>query len=111
MPINPHDPNGIERWTLTLHRLIVERLRADPSACERAIAVLDRWHAQRGPQASDPYMEEWRGLLLQGVDAVERAVCVENDHAATLRGCSPLSFLITPSERQLARQQVMLEVA
>jgi hypothetical protein len=107
MPINPHDPNGIERWTLALHRLIVERLRADPSALAKAIAVLDRWHAQLGPLPSDPYANEWRSLLRAGVDSVERAVCVETDHAATLRNCSPLGFLISPRERQQARREAL----
>jgi hypothetical protein len=44
-------------------------------------------------------------MLHEGVDAVEQAVCLSTDHAATLRSVSPLGRFISVAERnELLRQ-------
>ncbi len=95
----------IEAFTLAAHRLAVSRLREKPSRIEGAVAVLRRWREQAGPTRSDPYWDEWEKLLQAGVDAVELAVCRDDDHGATLRSMSPLGSLISQEERmQMLRQ-------
>ena len=93
---NQHD---IDRFTLAFHKRAVTYLRQDGRLLEQAQATLDRWQAQRGITAPDPYFDQWRALLRTGVDAVERAVCVESSKAAALRNMSPLGFVLDPVER------------
>ena len=96
----------IDLFSLAAHRLAVKRLREQPARVEEALGVLSRWRLQAGgPSRSDPYLDEWEGLLRQGVDAVEQAVCASTDRAATLRSVSPLGRFITTAERDnLLRQ-------
>lgn len=89
----------IDRFTLAFHERAVTRLREDSELLCKARDTLDRWRAQRGTTASDPYFDKWRALLDQGPDAVERSVCAETDEAATLRSMSPLGFVLSPEER------------
>lgn len=90
---------AIDRFTLEFHERAVARLRADSDLLEKARETLNRWREQRGVTASDPYFEQWRALLDQGPEAVERGVCADTDAAAALRSVSPLGFVLTPEER------------
>ena len=88
------------RFSLAAHRLAVHRLREQPRRIQEALGVLERWRVQAGaPGHGDPYWVEWQKLLHEGVDALERAVCSDNDHAATLRSMSPLARFISVGER------------
>lgn len=96
--MDPHD--GINAFTLAAHRLAVDRLRERPARLAEAKDVLARWRRQAGAASHcDGYWDEWDRLLGEGIDAVERAVCAETDHAATLRSVSPLGRFVSPSER------------
>lgn len=90
-----------ERFSLAAHRLAVERLRERPERLEEARDVIRRWRLQSAQQPArcDPYWDEWDRLLVAGVDALARAVCASDDHAATLRSVSPLGRFISPAER------------
>jgi hypothetical protein len=96
----------INLFSLAAHRLAVARLREEPQRLLEVRGVLERWRAQAGePTHCDPYWNEWDRLLSEGVDAIERAVCVPTDQAATLRSMSPLGRLISVGERnELLRQ-------
>lgn len=96
----------INLFSLAAHRLAVARLREEPQRLLEVRGVLERWRVQAGePTHCDPYWNEWDRLLSEGVDAIERAVCVSTDQAATLRGMSPLGRLISAGERnELLRQ-------
>ena len=96
----------IHAFSLAAHRLAIERLRERPERLVEALDVIQRWRDQAGGNTHcDPYWEEWRVLLNEGVDAVERVACSADDHAATLRSVSPLGRFISPAERhQLLRQ-------
>lgn len=89
----------IERFLAEAHRLVIPRLRADPSAIELVRGQLTRWRALSGATRSDVYWDEWDGLLQLGVDAIERVVCADDEHAAVLRSVSPISVLLTQAER------------
>ena len=97
--------NQINAFTQAFHRIAIERLAAEPALVERAQQTVQRWQDQRGPRASDPYMQEWQVLLQGDLKAMRDRVCAENDAAATLRNASPLGFVLTPSERQALRAQ------
>ncbi|WP_372526382.1 hypothetical protein [Piscinibacter sp.] len=101
-----NEQDRINAFTLAAHRAVVARLRAQPALLMQAIEVLERWREQtREPAHCGPYWNEWEALLRSGVDAVERAVCDETEHAATLRSVSPLGRFISPAERHLLRRQ------
>ena len=89
----------IDLFLANAHRLAIDRLRADPSRIERVRAQLARWRAVSGATRSDPYWDEWDHLLAEGLDALERAVCADDQHAAALRSVSPVSVLLTQHER------------
>ena len=90
----------INLFSLAAHRLAVARLREKPQRLLEVRGVLERWRVQAGePAHCDPYWNEWDRLLSEGVDAIERAVCVATDQAATLRSMSPLGRLISVGER------------
>ncbi len=99
----PHQQE-IDRFTLAFHRQAVERLRREPQLVDQALATLERWREQRGATASDAYLAQWRSLLLDGVDRIEREVCADDARAATLRGVSPLGFVLSAAERKALRQ-------
>lgn len=90
----------IEHFLRHAHRLAFDRLRAQPERISEVSEVLKRWRLQSGPTRSDPYLDEWSGLLQQGVDAIERVAGADTDHAAALRSVSPLSTLISQQERR-----------
>jgi hypothetical protein len=89
----------IDTFLLEAHQLALSRLREHPERLADVFALLERWHDLRGPGRSDVYMDEWKRLAAQGVDAIEREVCGAGDRAAALRNTSPLSILITQQER------------
>jgi hypothetical protein len=96
----------IDQFLANAHRLAIDRLRADPSGVERVRAQLRRWRAASGATRSDPYWDEWDDLLAAGVDALERAVCADDQHAAALRSVSPVSVLLTQRERARLLREV-----
>jgi hypothetical protein len=90
----------IEHFTLAAHRVLLKRIRADPSLLTEALTVIQRWRDVAGcPSHSDVYWNEWEQLLQQGPEDVEAAVCVDTDHAAVLRSTSPLGRFLEASER------------
>jgi hypothetical protein len=97
----------LDAITLALHREALARARRQPELIDQALKVLVRWDQQRGVTASEPYLQQWKSLLTQGVDAVERATCTTSDLAATLRNTSPLGFILTVQERKQMRSAVL----
>jgi len=95
----------IDAFTQAFHRTAIKRLAVAPALVARALQTLQRWQEQRGPSASDPYMQEWRMLLAGDLIELEQRVCADDDHAATLRNTSPLGFVLTPAERNALRAQ------
>ena len=98
----------IHAFSYAFHQTAIQRLVAEPGLVKRALQTLERWHEQRGPSASDPYMSEWEALLKGDLSELQKRVCSDDDHAATLRNTSPLGFVLTPAERQALRAQSIL---
>ena len=89
----------IERFSLAAHRSALERLHARPERIEPVRAQLARWRLQTGATHCDPYWDEWQRLLFCDIAEIERVVCADNDHGAVLRSVSPMSTLISKTER------------
>ena len=101
----------IHAFTQAFHRAAFERLAVQPTLVERALQTIARWQTQRGPSASDPYMQEWQALLKGDLSQLQWRVCADDDHAATLRNTSPLGFVLSPAERHALRNESMRQVA
>jgi hypothetical protein len=101
----------IHAFTQAFHRVAIRRLNEKPALVERALQTISRWQTQRGPSASDPYMLEWQALLTGDLSQLQRRVCADDDHAATLRNSSPLGFVLTPAERHALRSESMEQAA
>jgi hypothetical protein len=93
----------INAFTQAFHRETIGRLVEKPELIERALQTLHRWRVQRGPGASDPYLQKWRTMLEGDLQVMRQLVCADDDYAATLRNVSPLGFVLTPAERQALR--------
>jgi hypothetical protein len=100
-------PQQLDAFTLAFHRQAIARMQEQPQLIAQALQTIERWQAQRGATASDPYLQRWRELLAQGCDVVDAQVCQNSDEAATLRNVSPLGFVLSAVERNALRQRVM----
>ena len=89
----------IEKFLLAAHRLALARWRAQPERIEPVRLQLARWRAQAGSTRADVYWDEWQRLLTADLNALEQAVCAEDEHGAVLRSVSPISTLISQGER------------
>ncbi len=89
----------IDKFLLAAHRLALSRLRAEPARIEPVRAQLARWRVQSGSTRSDAYWDEWQVLLSADLEEIERVVCADDQLGAVLRSVSPMSTLITQSER------------
>ena len=100
----------IEQFTLVFHQEALRRLASNPALLDQALGVLDRWEQGGLSSGSAAYRAEWRRLLCaRDLSNLAHAVCAEDDHAATLRGMSPLGFVLPEEERQRLRRQVMAQ--
>ena len=97
----------INAFTQAFHQAAIKRLDEKPALVELALLTLERWQIQRGSSSSDPYMREWQALLNADLSQLQTRVCADDDHAATLRNTSPLSFVLTPAERHTLRTKIM----
>ena len=98
----------IDHFTLAFHQEALQRLARDSSLQTRAIATLDRWERQGAADNSNSYRTQWRHLLSQDVADWRTAVLANTEHAATLRNCSPLGFVLTQEERMKLRGSLAL---
>lgn len=98
----------IDRFLLQAHKLALARLRADPHRMQEVAARLARWRLQAGATRSDACWDQWERLIAQGVDAMERSVCAEDEHGCVLRSVSPLSGLVSQQERSALLRQARM---
>ena len=89
----------LEKFLLAAHRLAPERLRAQPERIEPVRSQLARWRGQAGATRADVYWDEWQRLLTADLNELEQAVCADDEHGAVLRSVSPMSTLISQTER------------
>ena len=97
----------INAFSQVFHQVAIVRLAAQPALVERALHTISRWQAQRGLRASDPYLCEWQTLLGGDLTELQRLICADDDHAATLRNASPLGFVMNPAEQHALRCKSM----
>jgi len=92
-----------EDTSLELHRVVAERLRADPSLIERARRRVDEW--LRDGTVVRPYALAWREILSGPAGEVAGFLEDPGDRARQLRQTSPCAGFLDPRNRWAVRRQ------
>jgi len=90
----------IELRILIQHRIIAERLQANPEAVlGHARANLARWakNYREGPLPG--WMREWQALLAGPRERVLEVLTGEDEESIRLRSSSPFAGVVSPEER------------
>lgn len=96
MPLQHSD---LDRRSLAMHRLAVQKLEREPALLERARAILARWREAASARTA-PDLDEWQRLLdTDGGRGVLAVALEDTERAAQLRQSSPLACLLTSQER------------
>ncbi len=93
------DPGSLDARSLAIHQSIAAKLRQQPALLDRARATIDRWQAQGAGRASRPYLEAWRQLIDQGLDATLAAVTDPGERGNAMRQASPFTGILDNRER------------
>jgi transcriptional regulator with XRE-family HTH domain len=89
-----------ERRTLELHKLIAEKLRADPqNVVQRAKARIEVMRSRDPEGRSAPYIEAWDQLLSGSIDELEAAMTSTDQISRDLRQTSPFGGTLSDDER------------
>lgn len=98
------DHRLIDERSLALHRLVAEKLRADPSFIERACANIHRWLGTCSPNLR-PALLEWRMILDGPREALLDLLQCTDERATRLRQSSPFAGILTTAERTRVFQE------
>ena len=86
-----------EETSIELHRIVAERLRAEPSLVERARDRVDGW--LREGTVSRPLAEAWSTLLAQPLEDVTALMIDPGERARHMRQASPFAGFLDPRTR------------
>jgi hypothetical protein len=88
----------IDARSLELHRLIADKIRADPALFERARATLMRFR-RMVDERSQPYLVAWERIFAQGMEATLALATEDSEWAAAMRQSAPFAGILTNQER------------
>ena len=99
----PYDRRNDPKTRLNLirlrsHRLIAQKIDADPSLLEIPRQNLDRWRELWGEDL--PACAEWRALLKQPWEQVRVLLVSDTEESARLRLSTPFTGILSPWERR-----------
>ena len=92
---HPH----IDRRSLEMARLVVEKIDADPSLFRIGHENLQRWRRVRGG-GLPPCREEWKELLKRPWSQIREILLDESDEGQRLRSSHPFAGLVSEKERR-----------
>lgn len=95
--MDPGSHRRLELRSLSMHRAIAAKLRAQPDLVRIARDNLDRWALSAG--RSTPYLEEWRRILDLPAGEVASLIEEDSERMTALRQSSPFAGVLTPKER------------
>lgn len=88
------DHNRLDERSLALHKLVAEKLKADPSLIQIAKSNLQRWGT-----TDRPALEEWGKLLNNGISYIVGLLQERSENATRLRQSSPFAGILSEDER------------
>jgi len=86
-----------EERSLALHRLVAERIRAEPELVRGALARIERW-LNHGT-ISEHYARRWQSLLLGDRDELIRVMTDPGDLGRELRQATPFAGVVDARTR------------
>ncbi|MCC6328246.1 MAG: hypothetical protein IT174_07005 [Acidobacteria bacterium] len=98
--------NFSDRFSLSLHRRIADKLRSDPvNTLNVAIANLERWLAKDsfafGPERRA--LLEWKKIIEESTAReIESIIISETDEGQRLRSSSPFAGILTRTEQSIS---------
>jgi hypothetical protein len=97
-----------DRRSWLLHREVAKRLRSDASLLDRARDRVEEW--AKGGAVHPHYVEAWRRVLEQGLEAVVSVLEDRGEQGQALRQASPFAFVLRPAERWQILRESSIEV-
>jgi hypothetical protein len=93
--MDPH--RRAEQRSLAYHRIIAERMMADPSVLERARRRVRAWLDERHGAPAEA--EVWAGVLAREPAEIARVLVEDTEDGRALRQSTPFAGALTPRER------------
>lgn len=100
-PLIERSPEWLDQRSLALHRLVVTRLREQPSELQRVRSTLARWRCEASERVQ-PYLAEWQQAVDAGNEVALALAVEDSERGRALRQCSPFCGVLTAAERQRA---------
>lgn len=98
MPTLTSDHDRLDERSLALHRLVAEKLTANPQLVEQARENVCRWQAANG--SPSPALAEWQQILAGPFEHITLLLVERSERATRLRQSSPFAGLLTDAERR-----------
>ena len=92
------DHSRLDERSLALHRLVVEKVQADPALLDKAQENVRRWQEASGSPSLA--LAEWEEILSAPVDQVAAFLVERSERATRLRQSSPFAGILTEDERR-----------
>jgi hypothetical protein len=89
----------LEERSLALHRLVAEKVAANPALLEEARANMRRWQAGEG--SPNLALAEWEGILEEPIETITALLTHPGERARRLRQSSPFAGILTERERNV----------
>ena len=87
-----------DQRSLAWHRYVIARMRDDAALMDRAWVTLNHW-ISLGARPDRAYLADWQAAMVSGLDAVDRLATCDSEYADAMRQCSPISCVLSNSER------------
>jgi hypothetical protein len=91
------DHSRLDERSLALHRLVAEKVLANPALLDKARGNVRRW--QESHSSSSLALAEWEQILTGTPDQVARFLAERSEKATRLRQSSPFTGILTEPER------------
>ena len=91
------DHGRLDERSLALHRLVAEKVLANPALIDKARGNVRRWQESHGSPSLA--LAEWEQILTGTPDQVARFLAERSEKATRLRQSSPFTGILTEPER------------
>ncbi len=99
------DHSRLDERSLAMHRLVAEKVQANPALLDKARDNLRRWQQIDGsPKLT---LVEWEQILSGPADQVTQFLTERSERATRLRQSSPFAGLLTEAERKAIYELVL----
>lgn len=91
-------PAELDRKSLALHQLVVEKIELDPKLFQRVQQTLQLWRSKEN-WATRPYLAQWQAVVDDGMQAALARATEETERGQAMRQASPFAGILTEAER------------